>query len=211
MPTNLPLVTYAIIGITVLASLRAFNDAELRYKMLFRPIDIKQKNEWYRFLSGGLIHADFGHLFVNMFVLYSFGSFMESVFQNLFGPFGSLIYLLMYVLAIPASSIYSYFKHHDDYGYSALGASGAVSAVLFSYIAVNPLGEIYLMLVIPIKAIIAGVLYLLYSHFMGKRNMDNVGHDAHFYGAVFGFLFTIAVKPSLLPSFIEILTNWLPL
>ena len=208
MPTNIPLITYAIIGITVLTSLRAFNDPGLRYKMLFRPIDIKQKNEWYRFLSGGFIHADFGHLFINMFVLYSFGSYMETVFQSLFGPLGSLVYLLMYILAIPISSTYSYFKHQDDYGYSALGASGAVSAVLFSFIVVNPLGEILLMLIIPIKAIIAGVLYLGYSHFMGKRNMDNVGHDAHFYGAVFGFLFTIAVKPSLLPRFIDILTNW---
>lgn len=206
-----PIVTYVIIAITAITSYRAFNDPELKYKMLFRPIDISQKKEWYRFISNGFIHADMAHLFINMYVLYSFGSALELYFTSLFGALGTLYYLGLYLLAIPMSSTYSYFKHKDDYGYSALGASGAVSAVLFSFILINPTAKLRLFFVIPITAVIAGVLYLLYSHVMGKKNIDNIGHDAHFYGAVFGFIATIALKPSLFNRFIDIVANWLPL
>lgn len=206
-----PIVTYVIIGITVLTSYRAFNDPELRYKMLFRPIDISQKNEWYRFISSGFIHADLGHLFINMFVFYSFGSALEQTFMYLFGALGSLYYLGLYLLAIPMASMYSFFKHKDDYGYSALGASGAVSAVLFANVLIDPMSDWLLYGIIPITAIVAASLYLLYSHFMSKKNLDNVGHDAHFYGAVFGFVFTIILKPALLPHFFQQIMNSLPL
>lgn len=208
---NSSVVTLVIIAITAITSFRAFSDQGLSYKLLFRPVEIKNNKEWYRFFTSGFIHADMGHLLINMFVFYSFGSNLEMYFKSIFGAIGTVYYLALYILAIPAASAYSFFKHQNDYGYSALGASGAVSAVLFANVLIDPTGEWRLYGIIPITAIIAASLYLLYSHVMAKRNMDNVGHDAHFYGAVFGFAFTIMLKPALLPRFIEILLNWLPL
>ena len=120
-----------------------------------------------------------------------------------FGLSGFLLYLILYAGALVASSLISYAKHKKNPGYMALGASGAVSAVLFSFILMYPQEELTLMFLIPIKAYILGGLYLLYSHYMSKQNMDNIGHDAHFYGAVFGFLFTLLLSPRLFGEFLR--------
>ena len=194
---ELYIITIAIIAITGLTSFRAFEDRMLKAKFIFLPAKIKESGEWYRFFSSGLIHADWVHLLFNLYVLWSFGQWVEQYFTIYFGSlFGRILYLGMYVLAIGASSIPDYKKHQDYYGYAALGASGAVSAVVFASIFFNPwqggIGILFLPGSIP--PMLFGALYLWYSSYMAKRQLDNIGHSAHFWGAVFGFVFTLVVS-----------------
>jgi len=201
-------VTIIIIAITVIVSLLAFNNHEIFRRLAFNAYDIKHFKNSYRFLSYALIHADWIHLFINMMVLYSFGGIVEEYYQMLFGVKGILYFVLLYVGGTALSTLPSYGKHKDDYSYTAVGASGAVSAVVFTYILFDPLGKLTLFPIpIGIPAIIFGALYLIYSAYMGKKNIDNVGHDAHFWGAVFGFVFTIVLKPELILRFFSILSN----
>jgi membrane associated rhomboid family serine protease len=192
-------VSIIIITITVVISLLAFNNNQIFRRLAFNAYDIKHFKNSYRFLSYALIHADWMHLLVNMWVLYSFGHVVEEYYVMYFGTKGILYYILLYVGGIALSTLPSYGKHKDDYSYTAVGASGAVSAVVFASIIFAPLSKIYLFPIpIGIPAIIFGVLYLFYSAYMGKKKIDNIGHDVHFWGAIFGFVFTIVLKPSLL-------------
>lgn len=205
-----PIVTYTIIALTVLTSIPAMNDGGLKQKLLFYPYEVKRDGEWYRFFTSGFVHADWMHLFFNMFVFYSFGMFVEFGFMHFWGPgLGRILYLLMYITAIPVAETYSYIKHQNNPTYRSLGASGAVSAVLFASILIEPLNEIYFIFLpfIGIPAVIMGVAYLAYSHYMGKKGIDNIGHDAHFYGAIFGFVFPILFKPELITRFIAQIMN----
>ncbi len=201
-------ISIGIIALTVIVSLVAFNNRELFRRLVFSPYDIKHFKNSYRFLSYGLIHADWVHLLVNMMVLYSFGRIVEASYIGLFGIKGILYYLLLYIGGIALSTLPSYGKHKNDYSYTAVGASGAVSAVVFASIIFSPLSKIYIFpLPIGIPAILFAVLYLVYSWYMGKKNLDNVGHDAHFWGAIFGFVFTIILKPALFMNLIAILSG----
>ncbi|HEY1044899.1 MAG TPA: rhomboid family intramembrane serine protease [Bacteroidia bacterium] len=192
-----------ILIITVALSLAAFNNRNLFDKALFRPYLIKHNNEWWRWFSNGFIHADYTHLIVNMLTFYFFGGYILAVFKGLIGPMGSIVFVVYYLLAIAVSSSYSYHKHKDNYGYAALGASGAVSAIIFSYILFNPFGKIQLYFIVGIPAWLFGILYLWYEWYMGKKMGDNIGHDAHFFGAVFGFIFPILLKPETGLAFIQ--------
>jgi len=201
-------VTLVIILITVVVSVLAFSNQELFRRLVFNAYDIKHFKNTYRFLSYALIHGDWIHLLVNMMVLFSFGRIVEQYYGFYFGLKGILYYLLLYVGGTALSTLPSYGKHKDDYSYTAVGASGAVSAVVFASIVFDPLNKIYIFLIpFGIPAIIFGILYLVYSWYMGKKNIDNIGHDAHFWGAVFGFVFTILLKPVLLLQLISILTG----
>jgi len=201
-------VTIVIILVTVAVTILAFNNHELFRRLAFNAYDIKHFKNSYRFVSYALIHADWIHLLINMLVLYSFGRVVETYYGFYFGNKAILYYLLLYIGSTAISTLPSYGKHKDDYTYTAVGASGAVSAVVFASIIFDPLSKIYLFLIpIGIPAIIFGVLYLAYSWYMGKKNIDNVGHDVHFWGAIFGFVFTIVLKPSLLNNLFSILTG----
>ena len=201
-------VTIIIVIVTVIVSLVAFNNHEIFRRLAFNAYDIKHFKNSYRFLSYALIHADWIHLLVNMMVLYSFGRIVEQYYAFYFGTKGILYYLLLYVGGTALSTLPSYGKHKDDYSYTAVGASGAVSAVVFASIIFDPLSKIYIFLIpIGIPSIIFGVLYLIYSAYMGKKNIDNIGHDAHFWGAIFGFVFTIVLKPELIVRLFSILSN----
>ncbi len=201
-------VTIFIILITVVVSVLAFSNRELFRRLVFNAYDIKHFKNTYRFLSYALIHGDWIHLLVNMMVLYSFGRIVEQYYGFYFSLKGILYYLLLYIGGTALSTLPSYGKHKDDYSYTAVGASGAVSAVVFASIVFDPLNKIYIFLIpIGIPAIIFGILYLVYSWYMGKKNIDNIGHDAHFWGAIFGFVFTILLKPVLLIQLFSILTG----
>lgn len=201
-------VTYILIGITSVISLLAFQNAYWMERLVFYPYTIWRNKEWHRLLTGGLIHLDFTHLFFNMFVLYSFGSYIESAFVQIFGEAGLLIYVAMYVLALILSDVINLFKKRDDAYYRSLGASGGVAAVLFAFILLNPFGSLYMFFIpIGIPAFIFGGLYLLYSIYMAKRESDNIGHLAHFTGAVFGFFFPVLLHPALMLRFFEILAE----
>ncbi|MBP6431202.1 MAG: rhomboid family intramembrane serine protease [Ferruginibacter sp.] len=195
-------VTFIIIGITVAISLIAFNNAEVRSKALFYPYAMQQPGEYYRFLSHGFIHADYIHLFFNMFTLYQFGRLAEVVLFN------KTQYVLLYVTALIASSIFDFIKQKNNSGYAALGASGAVSAVLFASIILDPWEKgVAIFGVIALPNLVFAILYLVYCAYMEKRGGDNIGHGAHLWGSVWGFVFTAIVRPDLFKGFLEKLMN----
>ena len=191
-----------IILITGFVSFMAFNNGELMDRLKFNAWYIKRDREWYRFFSYGLVHADWAHLMVNMFVLWSFSSVVMQFFTLDFGNRGYLIFGLLYAGGILFSTLFDFAKHKDDIYYNAVGASGAVSAVVFSAIILYPAGKIaFIFIPIPIPSWIFGILYLIYSAYMGKRANDNIGHNAHFWGAVFGIIFTFLINGEYLPRF----------
>lgn len=189
-------VTLIIIVITVLISLRAFKDAEMKYKWVFYPYKVNHNKEYYRIISHVFIHGDTMHLLFNMFVLYSFGRMMEASFIIYFGEIlGSLHFLTLYILGGLAASLWPYMRNKDNPNYMSLGASGAVSAVLFASILWMPEGGIYLLFIpFEIPAWLFGILYLIFEYYMSKRGGSRVAHDAHFGGAVFGILYVLAVN-----------------
>jgi membrane associated rhomboid family serine protease len=193
--------TLYIIIITSLISFVGFRNEKLINELIFWPPAITQKFQYYRFITCGLIHADYMHLIFNMLTLYFFGTIMEYHYQGVLG-LQKWYYLALYIGALIVSNIPTYLKHRNDYNYRSLGASGAVSAVLFAFILLSPWERIYV-IVFPIPAIIYGGLFLFYSAYMSKKGGDNVNHDAHFYGALFGILFTIVVRPDVLDIFLN--------
>ncbi|PKQ65596.1 rhomboid family intramembrane serine protease [Labilibaculum filiforme] len=200
--------TIIIIAITVLISYAAFNKVELLYKYQFNAYQILKRNEWYRIFTYGFLHANWDHLLVNMVVLFFFGRVLETYFNYYFGAMAVVYFLLLYVGAIVFSTLYDLRKHREHYHYNAVGASGATSAVVFAAIFFAPLENIYFMFFIPIPGIIFALGYLYYSYYMSKKNIDNIGHSAHLYGALFGFLFPILIKPQLFSLFLQQILNF---
>ncbi len=199
-----------IIVITAAISLMSFSNQNLFSKLCYNPWMTYHRKQWYRLLSHALIHADFFHLIINMFVLWSFGRIVEAWFAGLFGVKGLWFYFLLYLGGVLFASLPALRKQRDNPGYNAVGASGAVSAVLFAAILLQPLSKIYLFFIpIGIPAFIFGPLYLFYEIYMDKRQEGNIAHDAHYFGAIFGLLFCILLKPALLLNFVNQIANWL--
>lgn len=204
------MVTYIIIGITALISILAFSNRALFDKLLFDPYRINHLRQYYRFFTHGLVHADWTHLAINMFVLLSFGSMVEDVFIQIFGSGkGTYFYILLYVGGLLLSATPSFGKHKNNEWYTAVGASGAVSSIVFASILISPLSGIrFIFIPFDIPAFIFGLLYLGYSAYMSRKGQDNIGHDAHFYGALYGLLYTIIIKPALLTGFINQISSY---
>jgi membrane associated rhomboid family serine protease len=192
-------ITLTIIIVTCIITLAGFRNGKVVDELIFWPPAINKNHQYYRFITCGLIHADYMHLIFNMLTLYFFGTFMEAHYQGELG-LQKWYYLALYIGALIVSNIPTYLKHRNDYNYRSLGASGAVSAVLFAFILLYPWQRI-IVLVFPVPAIVYGVLFLIYSAYMSKKGGDNVNHDAHFYGALFGILFTIFVSPNVAGDF----------
>ena len=195
--------TLYIILITIIVSIVAFQNQSLKYKLMFRPYMVSSQNEWYRFLTSGFIHADWLHLLINMFVLYSFGQAVEVYYEYAFPAHHTYYFILLYLGAIVISDLPTYKKHMHDHTYNGLGASGGVSAILFASIIFNPWQKIYLYGIIGIPGIVAGAAYLIYSYYMDKKGNTHINHGAHFWGAVYGLIFTIALQPSLALMFLQ--------
>lgn len=198
------MVNYIILGITTIVSIWAFSRPDIFDRLKFSPYAIKHSRQGWRFFSYALIHANWPHLLINMFVLFFFGRFIENVFVQLFGGKGILFFILLYAGGVLFSVLFEYRKNLNNYYYSAVGASGAVSAIVFSYILINPLGTIYLYF-LPMPAIVFGILYLIYSAYMAKKASDKVGHSAHFWGSVFGVAYTLILEPRLAGHFFSTL------
>ena len=194
------MLTVIIIAITCIVSILCFNGTLNGNKLIFNAYQVWHRKEWYRMLTSGIIHSGWGHLFFNMLTLYFFGRVVEQYFSAAFGGvLGTVLYVVLYVSALAISSLGDLVKYRDNWNYNALGASGAVSAVLFASILFAPKMGIYIYLIpIPVPGYIFAPLYLLYCWYMAKRNMDNIGHTAHFWGAVYGILFPIICKPDVL-------------
>jgi membrane associated rhomboid family serine protease len=187
-------ITLIIVIITSLVSVSAFSNQRIIEDLIFYPPAVTQRNQWYRFFSCGLIHADAAHLIFNMLSLYLFGRFVEEKFVDIFNEKGKILYLLMYVLALLVSLLPTFFKNRNNYHYRSLGASGAVSAVVFAGLLISPYVEVGFYFIPPfIPGFIFGPLYLIISAVLDKRGGDNINHSAHIWGALFGLGFVLVV------------------
>ena len=194
--------TVTIILITVVISLIAFSNQKVMNRLLFWPPALS-RGEYDRFISHGFIHADGAHLLFNMITLFFFGSVIESFYRQYFFDMG---FVLFYLGGLIAAIIPSYLKHKHDTHWASLGASGAVSAVLFAYILFEPWKLIFVFF-IPVPAIIFAVLYVAYSIWSGKRGNSNINHSAHLWGAAYGVIMTIILEPKLISHFLSQLLN----
>lgn len=202
-------VTVVIIIITVIVSIFAFYSRKVMDDLIFYPVSISDDRQYYRFVTYGFLHADWMHLIFNMYAFYLFGQFTEGAFGQLFGETrGAAFYILFYILALIASIYPDYLKYKNNGQYRSLGASGAVSAVVFAYILLNPVGGIGLIFIpVFIPGFLFGILFLVISYFLGKKGRSSVNHYAHMWGAVFGLLFLIVL--SKLYSHYPVLENFL--
>jgi len=198
-------ITTIIIVLTSIISFLAFNNPRLMDALIFWPPAVSMRHQYYRFVSCGLIHANIMHLAFNMITLYFFGKALEESYMGMLG-LEHYYFTILYVLALIFANIPTYLKHRDDYNYRSLGASGAVCAVLFAFILLRPWDTIFLYF-IKMPAIIYALLFLGYSVYMSRKGGDNVNHDAHLWGALFGIIFTIAVRPGVMTSFINELSH----
>ena len=188
---DLHIATIAVIAVNVLVSLKGFNDGSFfeRYKFGIGAIKAGQKE---RMLTSGFLHVDISHLFMNMFTLF----FFADVVINWFGP---TIFVGIYFISLIAGSLLALFFHKDEPYYSAVGASGAVTGILYAAILLQPDMRLGIMFIpIPLPAYVLGIGYLLYSIYGMKKRLGNIGHTAHFGGAIGGYVTTLLFKPDLL-------------
>ena len=193
-------VACAIFAITIITSLLAFSNNNLYGRMMLHPYTVSRGKDIHTIITSGLIHRDWMHLFFNMlsFCFFAFG--LEPLL-------GHVQFAILYTVSLILSDMPTVLKHKDHYSYYSLGASGAVSAVIFSAILYNPLARMVILPIpIPIPAVIFGVLYLVYCHYASKYSRDQINHDAHFYGALSGLMITIIFHHEILPDFWQQIT-----
>lgn len=186
-------VTLILLVVTCLISIRAFKDPEMKYKWMYYPYKVNKEKQFYRILSHVFIHADYTHLLFNMIVLFFFGRMMESTLITYMGSkMGSIYFLMLYLLGGIAASLWPYMRNHENPNYMSLGASGAVSAVLFASILWEPGSQLqFLFIPFNIPAWLFGILYLGFEFYMGRKGTGTIAHDAHFGGAIFGILYIL--------------------
>lgn len=204
--TETPIATFILI-VTGITSIYAFSNPNLLGKFMLHPYSVSRKQHIYTIITSALIHRDWSHLLFNMLTFFFFGFPLERLLTQI-SSWGHTQFLLLYLLGIILSDLPTIIKQKDRIHYFSLGASGAICAVLFSFILFNPGMSIYLFFIpIPIPAVIFGPLYLLYCAWAAKSANDNINHDAHFYGALTGLVLTIIVYPGVIPLFLENLKN----
>lgn len=196
-------ITLTIVVLTVITSIRGFYNPSLQKQLLFNPYMVSEKNEFHRLFTSGFVHADWFHLGFNMYVLWNFGQLLEIYDQFL----GHLGFFTMYMVALPISALPSLIRASGNIHYNSLGASGAVSALVFSFILFMPRAKLSLLFIpIEFEAWIFGALYLLYSFYMTFRpnkGSDRINHDAHLWGSIAGIVMTLIMKPEVASSFFD--------
>ncbi|ALN80281.1 rhomboid family protein [Lysobacter antibioticus] len=197
------LITLILIAVTALVSWQAFEKRSLYERLVLWPPGVARFRQYDRLLTHGFVHADWMHLLFNMITLYFFGGAVERLFGQLVGPFG---YAFFYLSAIVVAILPSYLRHRKDAGYVSLGASGAVSAVLFAFVLINPWSWI-IVFVIPVPAIVYAIAYVGYSYWMDKRGQGNINHNAHLSGAIYGVLFMLMMEPQMFWVFLQRLAS----
>lgn len=194
--------TFIILVVTGFVSWRAMENPELMRKLLHHPYSVKHQKQYYRLLSHLFVHSGFPHLLLNMFVFYSFGSAVENSLKFLYPEKGAFYFIALYVLGGLAATIPSMVKQADNYGYSAVGASGAVSAVMMAFMIMYPTAQIAFFFILPMPAFLGVFVFFLLEHFMQKRMRTNVAHDAHIWGAIFGVVFVALLNPDFIQRFL---------
>ena len=197
------MLTLILIAVTVLVSWLAFDRPRLLDRLILWPPAIDRNRQYDRLLTHGFIHADWQHLLFNMITLFFFGRVAEQVIGSMIGPVG---FLLFYLSAIVIAILPTYLRHRHDARYRSLGASGAVSAVLFAFILVQPWSLIFVFF-LPVPAILYGVFFVGYSIWMDRQGGDNTNHNAHLSGAIYGVLFMLLMEPRIGGVFLERLVN----
>lgn len=192
-------ITLLLIAVTCVVSFAAFRRPQLGQKLVLWPPAVTRKHEYWRLLTSGFVHADLQHLLFNMLTLFFFGGLMERFFVFYLGAVG---YVLFYLSGVVVAIVPSYLHHRHDANYVSLGASGAVSAVLFAFILVQPWALIFVFF-FPLPAIVYAILYVGYSIYMDHRGGDNINHSAHLWGAAYGILFTVATQPRVVELFVQ--------
>lgn len=193
--------TLILIIITTIISIYAWNNTAFLNKWMFNPYKVHHGKQYYRFLASGFIHSNSVHLLFNMIALYFFGGVIERIYSNIFGAAGIFLYLITYLAGIIVSNLKTYMTYKDSSYYNSLGASGGVASVLFASILYRPTVGICIYFAICVPAFILGIVYLLYSYYSGRRRADNVNHDAHLFGSLFGLVFTSLIRPVVLADF----------
>jgi membrane associated rhomboid family serine protease len=199
-------ITVIILVLTSIVSFLSFNNSRLMEALIFWPPAISMKHQYYRFVTCGFIHADIAHLAFNMITLYFFGRGLELYYMGRLG-LHDYYFTILYITAIIVANIPSYLKQRDNFNYRSLGASGGVCAVLFAFILISPWETLRFFGRIPIPAIVYAVLFLGYTIYMSRRGGDNVNHDAHLWGAIYGVVFTIIAHPAVVGIFLNELSH----
>lgn len=202
-------ITIYLIAITVAISFLVFNRPNLQARLMMNPYSISHKGEYYRFITSGFIHINHVHLLMNMLSFYFLGTAVEQVFMYVFGATGPVYFVALYLMSIAVSDLPTYFKQKENPRYNSLGASGGVAAIVFAFIIFQPMQYICVFFAICMPGFILGALYIAYSYYQGKKSSDNINHDAHLFGALFGLVFCVVIYPASITNFIHQVGNWL--
>lgn len=192
------LATLILIATTCIVSFIAFRNPKVGHDLVMWPPAVTKQNQYWRLLTYGFVHADMQHLLFNMITLFFFGRFMEQIFSAYIGEGG---FVLFYLGGLLVSILPSYLRNRENADYMSLGASGAVSAVLFAYVLIQPWSLIFVFF-FPLPAILYAVGYVGFSIYMERRGKDNVNHSAHLWGAAYGILFLLVMEPRIFPMFL---------
>lgn len=197
-------ITYLLIGVQVILSIMAFRDPTLKFRMIFSPSIIRHRQEYFRFLTSGFIHADYLHLFFNMWALFLFGQPVEEFLVSYYGFKGTYFFLLLFISGVVMANLPDYWLKRFQPSYLSLGASGGVSSVVFASILLSPLTKLIIFPIpVPMPAWVFAILYTAYSVYMERRQMDHVNHLAHVIGGIWGIVFMTLLEPALLPAFLQ--------
>ncbi len=193
-------VACVIAAITLIVTVIAFYNEDAFDRLILQPYNVSRGKSVYTLITSGLIHADLMHLLFNGMTFYFFAFDLEK-------RLGHLGFGLLYIFSLILSDLPSVVKHKNDLWYRSLGASGAISAVVFSAILFNPLGKMGLLFIpVPIPAVLFGILYLIYCSYASKKGQGNINHDAHLFGALSGIMITVILIPQVVPYFFHTVT-----
>jgi len=200
-------VTYGLMIIIGLVTYVAWQKPELHARLMLNPHTVVHQKQYYRLLTSGFVHNNSMHLFLNLLTLYFFGLAIEQIFDYSFKGAGILLYVVFFVTAIVVANIPTMLKYKDQPHYNSLGASGGVSALVLAFVLFDPLQDLCLYGILCLPGYLLGALFIAYSVIMSKRNVDNINHDAHLFGAIYGVVFTLLIRPQTLRTFLEALSN----
>lgn len=201
-------ITLIIIVITSAISLYTMQKPQVLNGLMMNPFQITHHGQYHRLITSGFVHRDHMHLIFNMFSFYFFGTQLEYIFQEIFGSLGGVHFIALYLLGIVVSDIPTLLKNRNNKYYNSLGASGAVSAVVFACILFLPLRDICLYGVLCFPGVVLGLVYLAYSFYSSKKSKDGINHDAHLYGALFGIVYCLIFYPASLTIFLNQMGEW---